>query len=167
MATTLVSVDEYLSTSYPDGDCEYVDGEIVERNVGEIDHGSLQTRIAFYLLMHYPQFWAAVEVRVQVKSSRFRVPDVTLVAGSRPAGKIITSPPHLVVEVLSPDDRAEAVQEKIDDYLAFGIPYVWVVNPSTGRGYVHTTDVAREAKGGILRTVDPATELPLYELLGT
>jgi Uma2 family endonuclease len=166
MATTLVSVEEYLRTSYPDGDCEYVDGEIVERNVGEIDHGSLQTRIVIYLATHYPKFWATVEVRVQVKSSRFRVPDVTLVAGPRPAGKIITAPPHLVIEVLSPDDRAGAVQEKIDDYLAFGIPYVWVVNPRTGRGYVHTTEAAREAKDGILRTADPATELPLYELLG-
>jgi Uma2 family endonuclease len=166
MATTLVSVEEYLRTSYPDGDREYVDGEIVERNVGEIDHASLQTRIVFYLLSHYPQFWAAVAVRVQVKSSRFRVPDVTLVAGPRPAGKIVTAPPHLVVEVLSPDDRAGAVQEKIDDYLAFGIPYVLVVNPRTGRGYVHTTEAAREAKDGILRTADPATELPLYELLG-
>ena len=70
------------------------------------------------------------------------------------------------MEVLSPDDRAGAVQEKIDDYLAFGIPYVWVVNPRTGRGFVHTTEAAREAKDGILRTADPATELPLYELLG-
>jgi Uma2 family endonuclease len=166
MATTLVSVEEYLSTSYPDGDCEYVDGEIVERNVGEIDHGSLQTRIAFYLLAHYPQFWAAVEIRVQVKSSRFRVPDVTFVAGPRPAGRIVTAPPHLVIEVLSPEDRAGAVQEKIDDYLSFGIPYVWVVNPRTGRGYVHTTDAAREAKDGILRTADPAIEVPLFELLG-
>jgi Uma2 family endonuclease len=166
MATTLVSVEEYLRTSYPDGDCEYVDGEIVERNVGEIDHGSLQTRIAFYLLAHYAQFWAAVGIRVQVKSKRFRVPDVTLVAGPKPAGKIMTAPPHLVVEVLSPDDRASAMQEKIDDYLAFGIPYVWVVNPETGRGYVHTTEAAREAKDGILRTADPAIEVPLRELLG-
>ena len=166
MAPTLVSVDEYLSTSYPDGDCEYVDGEIVERNVGEIDHASLQSRVAVYLLTHYPQFWAAVAVRVQVQSSRIRVPDVTLVAGPRPAGRIVTAPPHLVLEVLSPDDRAGAIQEKIDDYLAFGIHYVWVVNPRTGRGYVHTTEAAREAKDGILRTADPATELPLYELLG-
>jgi len=150
MAPTLVSVDEYLCTSYPDGDCEYVDGEIVERNVGEIDHASVQSRVAVYLLTHYPQFWAAVAVRVQVQSSRIRVPDVTLVAGPRPAGRIVTAPP----------------QEKIDDYLAFGIPYVWVVNPRTGRGYVHTTEAAREAKDGILRTADPATELPLYELLG-
>jgi len=34
---TLVSVDEYLHTSY-DPDCDYVDGAIVERNVGERDH---------------------------------------------------------------------------------------------------------------------------------
>jgi len=54
MATTLVSVDEYSRTSYPDGDCEYVDGEIVERNVGEIDHANLQSRILIYLANHYP-----------------------------------------------------------------------------------------------------------------
>jgi Uma2 family endonuclease len=166
MATTLVSVEEYFRTSYPDGDCEYLDGEIVARNVGEIDHGSLQSRILLYLANHYPEFWAVVEVRVQVKSTRFRVPDVTLVAGPRPAGRVITAPPYLVVEVLSPDDRAGAMQERIDDYLAFGIPYVWVVNPSTGRGYVHTTEAAREARDGILRTADPAIELPLQELLG-
>ena len=166
MATTLVSVEEYLGTSYPDGDCEYVDGEIVERNVGEIDHSDLQSRIYLYLATHYPKFWAGVEARVQVKSSRFRVPDVTLVAGPKPAGRIVTAPPHLVVEVLSPDDRAAAVLEKVDDYLAFGIPYVWVVNPHTGRGYVHTAEAAREAKDGILRTADPSIELPLYELLG-
>lgn len=166
MAATLVPVDEYLSTSYPEGDCEYVDGEIVERNVGEIDHGDLQSRVCLYLATHYPEFWAVVAVRVQVNASRYRVPDVTLVAGPRSAGKIVTAPPHLVVEVLSPDDRATAVQEKIDDYLAFGIPFVWVLNPWTGRGYVHTTEAAREAKDGILRTADPAIELRLPELLG-
>ncbi len=166
MASTLVAVEEYLSTSYPDGDREYVDGRILERNVGEIEHANLQTRIVFYLLTHYPQFWAAVEVRVQVKSRRFRVPDVTLVAGPEPEGRIIVSPPHLTVEVLSPDDRAADVQEKIDDYLAFGIAYVWVVNPRTGRGYIHTVEGSREARDGVLRTADPALELPLGELFG-
>ena len=133
----------------------------MERNVGEIDHASLQSRIVVYLAAHYPNFWAAVAVRVQVRSNCIRVPDVTLVAGPQPAGRIITAPPHLVVEVLSPDDRAAAVQEKIDDYLAFGIPYVWVVNPQTGRGYVHTTEAAREAKDGILRAANPTVELPV------
>ena len=41
---TLVSVAEYLRTSY-DPDCDYVDGEIVERNVGERDHSELQGEI--------------------------------------------------------------------------------------------------------------------------
>jgi Uma2 family endonuclease len=164
MATTLVAVEEYLSANYPDGDREYLEGQVVERNVGEIEHGSLQTRIVFYLLTHYPRFWAAVEVRVQVRSNRFRVPDVTLVAGPQPEGRIIVSPPHLAAEVLSPDDRAADVQEKIDDYLAFGIPYVWVVNPRSRRGYIHTVEGSREARDGVLRKANPAIELPLGQL---
>jgi Uma2 family endonuclease len=161
MATTLVSVEEYLSTSYSDGDREYVDGEILERNVGEVEHANLQTRISFYLLLHYSLFWCAVEVRVQVKPQRFRVPDVTLIAGPQPGSRVILSPPHVVIEVLSLDDRAADVQEKIDDYLAFGIPYVWVVDPRTRRGYIHTAEGSHEAKDGILRAAHPVIELPL------
>src|SRR5579863_5378854 len=44
---TLVSVDEYLHTSYHP-DCDYVDGDIVERNVGELDHSELQGEIYAY-----------------------------------------------------------------------------------------------------------------------
>ena len=36
--TTLVSVEEYLRTSFPDADREYIDGRIVERNVGTGSH---------------------------------------------------------------------------------------------------------------------------------
>ncbi len=46
MATSsLIPVSEYLSTIY-DPDCDYVDGEIQERNLGEQDHSDLQMRIA-------------------------------------------------------------------------------------------------------------------------
>ena len=42
MATSaLISVAEYLSTSYRP-DCDYVDGEVQERNLGEYDHGKPQ-----------------------------------------------------------------------------------------------------------------------------
>jgi len=40
--TTLVSVEEYLRTSFPDADREYIDGRIVERNVGEVYHSDVQ-----------------------------------------------------------------------------------------------------------------------------
>jgi len=36
---TLISVEKYLRTSYRP-DCDYVDGEVLERNVGEKDHSS-------------------------------------------------------------------------------------------------------------------------------
>ncbi|HYM12347.1 MAG TPA: Uma2 family endonuclease [Bryobacterales bacterium] len=161
---TIVSVDEYLHTSFPDGDREYIDGVILERNFGEIDHAGVQSRILICLATHYPQFWAAVEVRVQVQASRFRVPDVCLVRGPEPEGSIILRPPFVVIEVLSRNDRADELQEKIDDHLAFGVNYVWVVNPRTRRGYVHTSEGSREAKDGVLRTQDPEIALPLAEM---
>ena len=37
----LVTVGEYLRTVY-EPDCDYVDGRVEERNVGEFDHGLLQ-----------------------------------------------------------------------------------------------------------------------------
>ena len=160
----LVSVEEYLNTSYPDGDKEYIDGEIQERNLGRFEHSSLQTAIAFYLRSHYKTFWTGVEIRVQVRGDRFRVPDVAVARSPKPVNGIIVAPPHLVVEVLSPEDRAGQIQEKIDDYLSFGIPFVWIVNPETRKGYIHTADGSREAKDGILRAMNPDIELPLAEM---
>ena len=162
--TTLVSVEEYLRTSYPDGDREYIDGRIVERNMGTIDHGDWQTGMASYLRIHYKGFWIAVEVRVQVKATRFRIPDVICVKRPKPKGSIVQEAPFLVIEVQSPDDRADDIQDKVDDYLSFVISYVWVVNPRTRRGYVYTADSMREAKDGVLRTSDPEIALPLNEI---
>jgi len=162
--STLVSVEEYLRTSYSDGDREYIEGKVVERNMGTTDHAHWQSRILFYLMSNYRAIWSAVEVRVQVKTTRFRVPDVACVLGSQPQSSVLTDPPVLVIEVLSPDDRAEDVQDKVDDYLSFGIPCVWVVNPRTRRGFMYTTDGMREAKDGVLRTADPEIALPLAEI---
>ena len=103
--TTLISVEEYLRTSYSDGDREYIDGRVVERNVGTIDHAHWQTRMAVFLLSNYPALWTAVAVRVQVRPTRVRIPDVTCIWGPKPESSIIHEPPFLVIEVLSPDDR--------------------------------------------------------------
>ena len=48
MATgSLVSIHEYLNTSYRP-DCDYVDGAVLERNVGEYDHGRLPGAVSCY-----------------------------------------------------------------------------------------------------------------------
>jgi len=98
-------------------------------------------------------------VRMQVKAGRFRVPDVVIVRGAKPVGRVITAPLEVVVEVLSLEDRAAAIQKRIDDYLAFVIPCVWVIDPETHRPWVHTNDGSREAKDGILS--NNAGELPI------
>lgn len=152
----LVPVSEYLEQTY-DPDCEYIEGILQERNVGEIGHSDAQSAVNAYIRYQVNGFWSGVEVRVQIKADRFRIPDVTIVRGGKPSGRIITAPPEVVVEVLSPDDRMVDIINKIDDYLAFGIPCVWVILPETPRAWIHTIDGAREAKDGFLR--NPAGDL--------
>ena len=162
---TLVSVEEYLRTSFPDADREYIDGRIVERNVGEVDHSDLQTAIAHYLRTHYKgRVWAGVEVTVQVKEKRFRIPDVTVMLGSKPDERIIRKPPIVAVEILSPDDRAGYLEEKINDYLVFGVPYIWVINPETRCAYIHTPDGSHEVRDDVLRAESAGIEVPLSQI---
>lgn len=159
MATgVLLPLSEYLAqTFHPD--CDYLDGVIEERNVGEISHSDAQGRAYLFVLTQTKGFWAGVEVRVQVNSTRFRVPDVTIVRGGKPTGRVITVPPEVAIEVLSPEDRAAGIQSRIDDYLAFGISCVWVINPENQRAWIHTADGSHEAKDRILR--NPAGDLAL------
>jgi len=160
-----ISVEEYLATTY-DPDCDYVDGELVERNMGEFDHGRLQTRMVCYLFIRESAWGitAATEVRVQVKPRRFRVPDITVVAGPVPDIRIVREPPLLCIEILSPEDRMERMQEKIEDSLAFGVRCIWVVNPRNRRGFIYTSDGMHEAKDGILRVEGTPIEVPLADL---
>ena len=161
MATgVLMPLSEYLGQTYHP-DCDYVDGNLEERNVGEISHSDAQSALNAYVRYRVPGFWSGVEVRVQVKADRYRVPDVTITRGGKPAGRMITLPPEVAVEVLSPEDRAAGVQERIDDYLAFGVACVWVINPENRRAWVHTSEGSREAKDGVLRNPAGDVTVPL------
>jgi Uma2 family endonuclease len=156
----LVPLAEYLGQTYHP-DCDYLEGRLLERYGGELDHGDAQTAVVVFVRTRATDFWAVVEVRVQVKPERFRVPDVLIVRGGKPKGRIVSAPPEIVVEVLSPDDRATDVLEKIADYLAFGVPCVWVLDPESKRAYVHTEDGAREVKDGVLRNAAGDLAIPL------
>ena len=164
-AATLVSVEDYLRTSFSP-DREYIDGRIVERSLGEKTHSSIQTYLCFYLMSRRKDVGIKVyaEQRVQVTATRFRIPDVTVVKNSQPQGEIFTNPPHLCIEILSRDDTMEDMQEKIDDYLRFGVPYVWIINPRLRKGYIATKTGMVEAESGILATSDPEIEVPVAEL---
>ena len=152
MATgSIISVQEYLKTSYRP-DCDYVDGVVLERNVGEKDHSQLQFKICLYYYLRRKEWglWAFGELRVQVSPTRYRVPDVCLTLGD-PSGQIVTSPPFACFELLSPEDRLKAMRERVEDYLTFGVPYVWILDPATRQAW-------RCTKGGMQEVTELRTE---------
>jgi Uma2 family endonuclease len=162
---THVSVEEYLHTAYRP-DCDYVDGELIERSVGERPHSKCEGLIYAYLLEVSKNLdvFAFIEWRVQVAHERFRIPDVLVVAGPEPKEDILTAPPLIAIEVLSPEDLLNTMQSRIDDYLHFGVRYVWLVDPRARRAWVHTDEGTYESKDLVLRTENPGLTLPLREI---
>ena len=58
---------------------------------------------------------------------------------------VLTEPPLLVVEILSPDDRYSDMQQRAQDYLRMGVETIWIVDPEsrtarvcTGRTWTET-----------------------------
>ena len=163
-AATLVPVEEYLRTNY-DPDRDYVDGRIVERNLGEKSHSRIQGEIFFYLRSRAKELGIQVlpEQRVQVSPTRFRVPDVIVLKLPQPDEAVVSSPPFICIEILSPDDSMEDMQERIDDYLRFGVPHVWIISPRHRKAYVASSSGIVEASG-VLSTKDPQIEVPIPAL---
>src|SRR5260370_378220 len=157
---TLISVEEYLNTSYDGPDREFVDGRVVERNLGEKDHSRPQRKLIGSFIENEKTLrrYAFPEQRVQVKATRFRVPDVCVYIGSEPDQQVFRTPPFLAIEILSKDDRASDLQEKLDDYRIFGIPFVWVIDPRTRRGYTYSLENGFVMQPG-LHTKNPDIEL--------
>jgi Uma2 family endonuclease len=137
MATiSRIPVSEYLHEIYrPDRD--YVDGEVQERNMGEKEHSAWQGALAEYFRRHRKEWGLRVypELRVQVSPTRFRVPDLILLRRDVPNEQIITHPPLVCIEILSPEDRFGRIEERIADYLSLGVREVWVIDPVVVQGY--------------------------------
>jgi Uma2 family endonuclease len=135
-SSTLISVSEYLKSSYRP-DCDYVNGRVEERNVGEHDHGALQAALILWFGQHQQEWNIEVlpEQRIQISPTRFRVPDVCLVSLDRPVEQILTHPPLACIEILSPEDTLRRMQERIEDYRKFGVTSIWILDPATMRGY--------------------------------
>jgi len=162
MATTAVTIQEYLSTVYRP-DCDFVDGGIQERNVGEIDHSRLQLAIGAFFYNRRKEWGisAFTEQRVQVSRSRFRVPDVCVTIGE-PDGQILRVPPFICIEILSPDDRVSRTNERMVDYLNFGVPYVWLLDPQTRKAWRCTPGAMTEVPE--LCTENPTMVVPIADL---
>ena len=164
-SSTLISVREYLNTSYSP-DCDYVDGEVRQRNLGEMDHALLQSLICTAFLNKREEWSvvALVEQRVQVAAQRFRVPDVAVLRPGARRQPIVTTPPLIVIEVLSKDDSLRSMEERIDDHLNLGVENIWIVDPVLRRAYVCSRTGLQEPQDGILAVSGTPIRIVLADL---
>ena len=126
-ASTLVPVSEYLATAYRP-DCDYVDGQVQERNLGELDHSDLQRQLIL-LLANAKEIRVNPELRVQVGANRFRVPDLCVMLADAPREQVVRSAPLLCIEILSPEDTLSRMVERVHDFLNMGVRQVWIFDP--------------------------------------
>jgi Uma2 family endonuclease len=93
-----------------------------------------------------------------------RKPDVSFVATGRlpnnslPAGNLKLAP-DLAVEVVSPNDEAVALEQKLDEYLRAGVKLVWVIHPQTKVAYVYRPD-GTAARKTVAESLDGEAVLP-------
>lgn len=159
-----VSLEEYLHTTYRP-DCDWIDGELRERNLGQFDHTRLQTVLAA-LLEFQSRKWKVmilVEQRLRITGTRYRVPDLLVVPADYDRSPIVSIAPLLCIEILSPDDTIREIVERSEDYLSLGTPEVWIFDPAKKRAYVCSAKGLHEADAaGTLATGN--IEIPLPDL---
>jgi Uma2 family endonuclease len=156
----VVSLAEYLATSY-DLDVEYVDGVLVERNMGPWLHSLVQANSVVALDKKYPDLYVLPAVRCQTSPSRFRLPDVCMLL-TRPEGRFVAEAPFLVIEVLSEEDRMSSTLEKLEEYRQKGVLHIWVIDPRLQRMFVSEAKALREVD--VFRTDNPLLELTREEV---
>jgi Uma2 family endonuclease len=185
MTTTerLLTAEEFNCLPEPpdSGKMELVRGEVRQMAPVGAEHGDNTTTLLVPLALfvrehHLGRVWPEVGFRLSREPDTVRAPDVSFVATNRlPGGvvprRFVDGPPTLAIEVMSPNDRAEDVQEKVEEYLSAGCERVWVVQPLTKTVTVHRPggDAHTYHLGESLTSADAAFDvggfaLPLGEL---
>jgi Uma2 family endonuclease len=166
MATELelaipISEAEYLQTSYHP-DCDFVDGIVMERTLGQFDHANLQTLLAA-IFVNNRKTWnvlGLVEQRLRVRPGKYRVPDLLVVPLNYDRSQqVVTNAPLLCIEIVSPDDRMPRILERCWEYFELGVPETWIFDPETKRAFVATNHLLTEKFGKLhcgLIEIDPA-----------
>ena len=151
-STPLVTVEDYLNSAY-DPDVEFVDGVLVERNVGDWLHSLVQT-------MARPM---AEPISSSVTGTRYRLPDVCVLLAA-PKTKYLMDAAFLVVEILSEGDVMSVVIEKLKEYAGKGVQNIWLIDPRLQLICMYRPPTLIEIEGGGIATADGSVELSRSEI---
>lgn len=120
---------------------ELVAGEVVEVAPGSVEHGRVALTAAFPLqvfLREHPIgeiLGNDTGFLLSRNPDIVRGPDIAFVRRERlanlPREGFFPGAPDLAVEVVSPNDLAQEVERKVQDYLTAGAALVWVLYPET------------------------------------
>lgn len=131
-----VSPEEYLSNpKYARS--EFVNGEVVEKPMGNKDHNRLQVRFAAQLDAYASARGLYVGSELHSKlivgdGLSYRVPDLGMTEeDSFDNSKHHIGGPKLVIEIRSPEDRTKDLLSKTEEYFANGTQMVWIVDPAS------------------------------------
>jgi len=101
------------------------------------------------------------------KGATVRAPDVGFIRQDQlpngmPETGYIPAPPDLAIEIVSPNDAADEIEAKIQDYLAGGTRLIWYFYPKTRTLHVITASGARRLSEN--DTLDGGDVLPGFTL---
>jgi len=130
---------------------ELVDGRLAERNLGAESSwigGRIFLRLSLFCDEHQLGYVWPADNGYQCFAHApklVRRPDVSFIrAGRLPGGELpsghVRISPDLVVEVVSPNDLASDLDEKVEDYQKAGVGLVWVIHPESGTASVYRGD---------------------------
>ena len=172
MTTDVRTADELLDWYVPGKRAELVRGRLIVSEPPGAKHGSVANQLAVLITIHVQAhdlgrvYAAETGFWIEVNPDTVRAPDVAFVSNARlpdddPDG-YARFVPDLVVEVLSPSDRAGKVREKIRDWLAAGVRLVWVVDPKKQSVRVYREDGSEATVAGD-QTLDAEPVLPGFK----
>ncbi len=78
------------------------------------------------------------EMRLRLGEDHIRVADVAAFKDEEPTELIPSTPPYIVVEIVSRDDRHVDILTKLEGYRHWGVPHCWLVDPWTRKLHVYT-----------------------------
>lgn len=156
MGQRFLSVDEFVARygDLPEGGrwTELVEGEVVTLSSPTVEHGTTVLNLSKALADYThrdPRGYACFELGLIISREPpvVRFPAVAYFRGGplfAESDRIATETrPALIVEVASSSDRRRGLERRVEDWLEWGVPLVWVLDPLAKAA--HTFEPGRAA----------------------
>lgn len=152
-ATTQTMTADELFLMKDDGfRYDLVKGELRKMSPAGSEHGAIIIRLTVALGQYVEEndlgevFAAETGFKLASNPDTVLGPDLAFVCNEKipPTGipvKFWPGAPDLAVEVISPGNTRREIEEKIEEYLASGVPLVWIVSPKHRTVTVHKANV--------------------------